>query len=58
MIVTNGLVLRHSEYRDSDRMLTLLTPDMGRIDAIARGCRKTKSPLPVRTSWMSSQSGA
>ena len=45
MIVTNGLVLRHSEYRDSDRMLTLLTPDMGRIDAIARGCRKTKSPL-------------
>lgn len=45
MIVTNGLVLRHSEYRDSDRMLTLLTPEMGKVDAIARGCRKNKSPL-------------
>ncbi|MGI6172660.1 MAG: DNA repair protein RecO [Christensenellales bacterium] len=45
MIVTNALVLRRSEYKDNDRMLTLLSPELGRIDAIARGCRRQKSPL-------------
>ncbi|NLI22899.1 MAG: DNA repair protein RecO [Clostridiales bacterium] len=40
-----GVVLRHANYRDRDRMLTLLTPDRGRVDVLARGCRKPKSPL-------------
>lgn len=43
-IRTVALVARASEYRDNDRMLCLLTP-MGRMDAIARGCRKMKSGL-------------
>ena len=44
-IKTDGLVLRFANYRDNDRMLTLLSPTMGKVDAIARGCRKPKSPL-------------
>lgn len=43
--VTPGLVLRRADYSDYDRMVTLFTPDMGRVDAIARGCRRPKSPL-------------
>lgn len=39
-----GIVLRRADYRDNDRMLTLLTP-RGRIDALARGCKRPKSPL-------------
>lgn len=39
-----GIVLRHADYRENDRMLTLLTPQ-GRIDALARGCKRPKSPL-------------
>lgn len=42
---TPGLVLRHADYGDYDRMVTLFTPENGRLDAIARGCRRAKSPL-------------
>ncbi len=40
-----AVVLRHANYREHDRMLTLLTPDHGRVDVLARGCRRPKSPL-------------
>lgn len=42
---TQAVVLHHADYRDNDRMLTLLSPGKGRVDALARGCRKPKSPL-------------
>lgn len=44
-LVSLGLVCKASDYRDSDRMLTLITPRHGRIDAIARGCKKSASTL-------------
>ena len=44
-INTPAIVLRHADYGDYDRMVTLFTPEHGRIDAIARGCRRPKSPL-------------
>jgi len=44
----HGIVLRYANYRDHDRMLTLLTPEQGKVDALLRGCRRPKSPmLPV-----------
>jgi len=43
-LITDAIVLRRADWRDYDRMATLLTPD-GRIDAVARGCRRPKSPL-------------
>ncbi len=44
-IVTNAIVLRRADYRDNDRMITLFSPTLGRIDALCRGCRRQKSPL-------------
>ena len=44
-IVTHAVVLRRADYRENDRMLTLFSPTLGRIDAICRGCRRQKSPL-------------
>ena len=38
-----ALVLRRVNYRDNDRMVTLLSPSRGRIDAVIRNCRKPKS---------------
>ncbi len=38
-----AIVLRHVNYRDNDRMLTLLSPSRGRIDAMLRNCRKPRS---------------
>ena len=40
-----AIVLRWANYRDNDRMLTLLSPTRGRVEALARGCRKPKSAL-------------
>lgn len=38
-----GVVLRHSEYGEADRILTLYTLEQGKIQAAAKGIRKIKS---------------
>ena len=50
-LVTRAIVLRAVNYRENDRMLTLLTPEKGILTAIARGCRKPKSPLMPASEW-------
>jgi DNA repair protein RecO (recombination protein O) len=40
---TLGIVLRHSNYGEADRILRILTADFGLISAIAKGVRKIKS---------------
>jgi DNA repair protein RecO (recombination protein O) len=40
---TEGIVLRSLRYGEADRILHLYTPDRGRVSAIAKGVRKTKS---------------
>lgn len=38
-IVTRGLVLRETAYKEADKILTVLTPDEGKRTVKARGCR-------------------
>ena len=40
---TQGVVLRTTDRNESDRLLTVLSPELGRILVLARGCRKPKS---------------
>lgn len=42
-IVTAGIICRTSDYRENDKMLTVFSPTLGRIQAIARGCKKMNS---------------
>lgn len=44
-ITTNALVLREVSYKESDKILTLLSKELGKLTATARGCRKKGSPL-------------
>lgn len=44
-INSQALVLHRANYRENDRMLTLFSPELGRVDALCRGCRKPNSPL-------------
>lgn len=44
-MTTNAIVLRRADYRENDRMITLFSPTLGRVDALCRGCRRQKSPL-------------
>ena len=41
--VTCGLVLRETDTRDADKILTVLTPDRGKLAVIARGARRKGS---------------
>ncbi len=42
---TKGLVLRETQYKESDKLLSVLTEDLGLITAKARGVRRKNSPL-------------
>lgn len=44
-IRTKAIVLRRTDYGEADRILNLLTPDHGVVNAIARGVRREKSKL-------------
>lgn len=44
-ITTKALVLRGVDYKESDKILTLLTQDQGKLTAAARGCRKKGSAI-------------
>ena len=44
-LVTRGIVLARTNYQEADRIVTLLTPDHGKLRVLARGVRKSKSKL-------------
>ena len=42
---TKGIVIKETNYSDNDKILTVLTEDLGKISCIAKGARKTNSSL-------------
>lgn len=40
---TEAIVIRHADFGESDRVLTLYTPSMGKVRAIAKGVRRGRS---------------
>ena len=42
---TEGVVLRETEYKDADKLLTVLSRDRGRLTLRARGVRSQSSKL-------------
>jgi DNA repair protein RecO (recombination protein O) len=43
--VTTGIVLSRTDFGEADRILTVLTPDQGKLRLMARGVRRIKSKL-------------
>ena len=43
--VTSGLVLRQTVTKETDLILTVLTPDLGKIPVIARGADRKSTRL-------------
>ncbi len=41
----HALILRTRDYREADRLVTFLTREEGKVTAVAKGVRKTKSKL-------------
>jgi DNA repair protein RecO (recombination protein O) len=44
-LVTQGIVLRRTNFGEADRILTVLTPNHGKIRLVAKGVRRIKSKL-------------
>src|ERR1700676_1640031 len=44
-IITTGIVLRRINYMEADRIITILTPDYGKLTLFAKGVRKANSKL-------------
>lgn len=44
-INTEGIVLTRTDFQEADRILTLLTPDHGKLRVIAKGVRRPRSKL-------------
>lgn len=43
--ITTAIILRRIAYGEADRILTVLTPDQGKLRLMARGVRRVKSKL-------------
>lgn len=48
-LTTRGLILREAKYKETDKILTILTETDGKISAKARGVTRTRSRLAAAT---------
>lgn len=44
-VLTKGIVLTRTNFGEADRIITVLTPDQGKLKLIAKGVRRNKSKL-------------
>jgi len=49
IVNTQAIVLRYTDFKEADRVLTLFSPNLGKLQAVARGCRRPKSRLLAAT---------
>lgn len=43
--VTKAIVLSRTNYQEADRILTVITPDQGKLRLVAKGVRKSRSKM-------------
>ncbi len=63
--ISQAIILHHSDYGEADRIVTFLTPDLGRLKGFARAARKSRkrfgaaleSFAEVRLHWVARSSG-
>jgi len=44
-LLTTGIILSRTDYGEADRIITLLTPDYGKLRLMAKGVRRIKSKM-------------
>ena len=52
IIKTKGIVIAQNNMGDNDKMITILTPDLGKIGCAAKGARRPKSALMSGTQFL------
>lgn len=51
-VKTKGIIIAEKMMSDFDKMLTILTPNMGKIECMAKGARRPKSHLMAGTQFL------
>ena len=51
-VKTKGIIIAEKVMSDFDKMLTILTPNMGKIECVAKGSRRQKSLLMAGTQFL------
>ena len=49
LLKTSGIVIKQVNYGEADRILTILTKDVGKIQVMARGVRRPRVPSLAST---------
>ena len=52
ILKTKGIIISENYVNDYDKMLIMLTPNLGKISCSAKGARKTKSTLLASTQFL------
>ena len=52
LIKVKGIVIKETTYKENDKIITLLTDDLGKIACIARGAKKTNSPILANAQYL------
>ena len=48
----SGIVISENSLGDSDKMLTILTPNLGKISCVAKGAKRPKSMLMAGSQFL------
>ena len=51
-VKVNGIIIAENNMGDFDKMLTILTPNLGKIGCSAKGARRPKSLLLAGTQFL------
>lgn len=52
LIKVKGIVIKETQYKDNDKIVTLLTDELGKISCMARGAKRTNSPILANCQYL------
>lgn len=52
LIKVKGIVIKEIPYKDNDKIVTILTDSLGRISCMARGAKRTNSPILANCQYL------
>lgn len=52
LIKVKGIVIKEVTYKDNDKIITLLTDELGTVSCIAKGAKKTNSPILANAQYL------
>lgn len=52
LIKVKGIVIKEIPYKDNDKIVTLLTDELGKISCMARGAKRTNSPILANCQYL------